>query len=104
MCVQTILGKYAWLDHMGLAVCLLEIACAHACHCFSICGKTMVLCVLMSLLIQCVTVYESQWEGAWLHLTGLCFSSFQGILVQVSIWVHPPQERLALNLCSHQDC
>lgn len=52
MCVQTILGKYAWLDHMGLAVCLLEIACAHACHCFSICGKTMVLCVLMSLLFS----------------------------------------------------
>lgn len=34
--------------------------------------------------IRCVAVYESQWEGAWLHWTGLCFLSFQGILVQVS--------------------
>lgn len=41
----TILWKDVWLDHMGLAVCLLETACAHACHCFSICGKSVVLCV-----------------------------------------------------------
>lgn len=62
---------------MGLAVCLLETARAHACHCFSICGKSVVVsCVSNDSFIQCVTVYESRWEGTWLTVTEVCASSY----------------------------